>query len=137
MTPRSLVQTLAASSLFAFGCAGTFQHYQPLTVQVEAERDARTAAVQELASHEGWHVIAQHARGGRIEAFADETPTRRDHIYIDATRGNVRIAIQTELRDGSGEWLSSDTVCPSYSYARENQVAEQIERIVHRRQATE
>ena len=70
-------------------------------------------------------------------AFADGTATNRGHIYIDARGGNVRIAIQTGLRDGSGEWLSSDTVCPSYSYARENQLAEQIERIVHRHQATE
>lgn len=136
MNPRALIWILSLAAMMLSGCAG-YQQYRPLSVRLDASRDVRAAAVRELATSERWQLVAQRARGARIEAIADETETRRDHIFIDTSRDETRIAVRTELRSYDGEWMSSNIVCPNYSYARENQVATQIERIARSRQPAE
>ncbi len=133
MNARTLIQTLAFAALVMTGCGG-YQHYQPLTVQIAAAQDTHAAA-RELATRQGWSVIDRLSTNGRLVAFADETATRRDRIVIHTRPGNVRIAVYTELRDNGGEWFSSDTVCPSYSYAREHEVAQLLRRITNGRTA--
>jgi len=127
MTARILIQTLAFAALMLIGCGG-YQHYQPLTVQIAAAQDTHAAA-RELATRQGWSVVNRLSTNGRLVALADETANRRDRIVIYTRPSNVRIAVYTELRDNDGEWFSSDTVCPSYSYARENEVAQLLQRI--------
>lgn len=135
MSARILIQLLAIATFFSIGCAGGHSLYQPLAVRLAAPRSLRVAAVHELAQHEGWNVFTEHARGGYIEAYANETNTQRDHIVIDSTRGNAVIEIRTELRATDGEWMSSDTVCSSYSYSRETLLAAQLDDIIRSHRA--
>ncbi|MEZ4394065.1 MAG: hypothetical protein R3A48_23570 [Polyangiales bacterium] len=129
MCPPTLTRLLLALTLVFAGCAG-YQRYEPLTVPVAAEARVRTAAIRELATLEGWHLVGTPGRRGRIEAISSDSGTRREFIRIDSSRDSLRITVRTELRDGDGDWLGSDIVCPSYSYARETEVAERLARLV-------
>lgn len=129
MCPRPLTKLLLALTLVFSGCAG-YQRYEPLTVPVAATGRVRTAAIRELATLEGWHLVGAPGRRGRIEAISSDSGTRREYIMIDSSRDALRITVRTELLDGDGAWLGSDIVCPSYSYARETEVAEHIVRLV-------
>ena len=126
------IRRIALAAALTVGCAAELKQYQPLAVQLTASRDARGAAVRELAILEGWRVVNTNAARGQLEAYSLEGQWSRERIVIDMHRAHVRIAVQTQLRDEAGRWMSSSTVCAEYAYAREERLARELERIINR-----
>jgi len=75
----------------------------------------------------GWRIFSRQTHLGHIVAANNETPTSRDVVMIDFdATGGISLWIRTEEKDDNGEWLKPETVCESYSWAREQQLLNQI-----------
>lgn len=137
---RILVVALAFLSLALMTGCSTFtitaaRPYFESDAQPEIDRDTILHAARRVVTRMGWTVVAEHAESHRLSAVTVAEPAMRDRLSLEVgEHGEIRLWVRTEMLDESGHWIAPATVCDSYTFSREHQIAERISRSAARHQ---
>ena len=124
------------------GCAAIGSRvYEPQRVPIEASQADLVSLVVEYASQAGWTVV--RVRSGRpalVEMLAPEVHEggvlMRDRWIFLLVDGDVRVEKRLEaMFDPHGTWDSSDVVCSTYEYEREQRTLLELVKLEEMRRA--
>lgn len=138
-----MILLAGAMILGSIGCS-TFtvtaaRPYFQTAVHPEASRDGMLRAARRVLVRSGWQSVQAAAGSYRIRAVTSEGPGMRNTLALEVKEhGEVLLWLRTELQDEQGQWIAPATVCDSYSFSRERELADRIARVEtrHRQRTT-
>ena len=118
-----MLTTTACSSTNQFRYVGSF----PIGVSSQSTHQYLIERLRAL----GWRIFTRQTYIGHIIAANNETTETRDVVSIDLLpNGDLSLWIRTEIANhgfvASSRWIAPSGVCTGYTWAREQQLLNQI-----------
>ncbi len=134
-----LLAAFAAIVLVSTAGCSTFtitaaRPYLETAAHPEANRDGMVQAARRVLTRMGWQSISGSSGSYRVMAVAADGPEMRSTLSLEVKEhGEMLVWMRTEVRDEQGQWIAPATVCDSYSFARERDIADRVARAEARR----
>jgi hypothetical protein len=100
-----------------------------LSVPSRIPTEQRWAYLQSHLAEEGWQIDRTDHAASELVAFKPDAkdPDLREHLVVKLSPATSAAVVLSELRMGD-RWQSTPIVCSSYSYARESQLFDGMEK---------